>query len=70
VIKYNDPAFLDNVIGMPATHNYNPKGIKVTLSNAWAQDPSGKHQKRLGAQYARYVPPNGKRIVVPDWYNA
>jgi Anthrax toxin LF subunit len=45
------------------------EGIKVTLSNAWAQDPAGKHQKRLGIEYARYVPPDGRRIVVPDWYN-
>jgi Anthrax toxin LF subunit len=45
------------------------EGIKVTLSNAWAQDPEGKHQKRLGLEYSRYVPPDGKRIVVPDWYN-
>jgi hypothetical protein len=45
------------------------EGIKVTLSNAWAQDPEGNIQNRLGAEYSRYVPPDGKRIIVPDYYN-
>ncbi len=45
------------------------EGIKVTLSNAWAQDATDKYKKRLGAEYARYVPPDGMRIIVPDWYN-
>ena len=45
------------------------EGIKVTLSNAWAQDPAGKYQNRLGAEYAKYVPPDGQRIIVPDFYN-
>lgn len=44
-------------------------GIYVTLSNAWAQDPTRKHPNRLGSDYARYVPPDGVRILVPDWYN-
>jgi hypothetical protein len=43
--------------------------IKVTLSNAWAQDPTAKHGKRLGAEYAKYVPADGVRTIVPDWYN-
>jgi hypothetical protein len=46
------------------------QGIYVTLSNAWAQDPDDKHAQRLGAEYARYVPEDGTRIVVPKWYNA
>ncbi len=45
------------------------EGIKVTLSNAWAQNPTDEHGKRLGADYARFVPPDGKNIIVPDWYN-
>lgn len=45
------------------------EGIKVTLSNAWAQDVTAKHKNRLGSAYKRYVPPNGMRIIVPDWYN-
>jgi hypothetical protein len=45
------------------------EGIHVTLSNAWAQDATAKHKNRLGTEYARYVPPDGKRIIVPDWYN-
>jgi hypothetical protein len=45
-------------------------GLKVTLSNAWTQDPEGKHTKRLGTEYRRLVPPDGTRIIVPRWYNA
>ena len=45
------------------------EGIHVTLSNAWAQDPPQKHANRLGAEFARYVPPDGQRIIVPDYYN-
>lgn len=44
-------------------------GIKVTLSNAWAQDPTGKKPNRLGLSFAQYVPPDGVRIIMPDWYN-
>lgn len=43
--------------------------IKVTLSNAWAQDATADKPKRLGAEYARYVPADGIRVIVPDWYN-
>jgi hypothetical protein len=43
--------------------------IKVTLSNAWAQDISNGKTKRLGAEYAGYVPADGVRVIVPDWYN-
>lgn len=43
--------------------------IHVTLSNAWAQDISGDKTKRLGAAYGRYVPADGVRVIVPDWYN-
>jgi hypothetical protein len=43
--------------------------FSVTLSNAWAQDPEGAKQNRLGADYARFVPGDGVRIVAPDWYN-
>jgi hypothetical protein len=46
------------------------QGIYVTLSNAWAQDPDDKYKQRLGAEYARYVPEDGTRIIVPKWYNA
>ncbi|WP_160172726.1 anthrax toxin-like adenylyl cyclase domain-containing protein [Methylomarinum vadi] len=45
-------------------------GIKVTLSNAWAQEPTAQKPNRLGASYAGYVPADGVRIIVPDWYNA
>lgn len=44
--------------------------IHVTLSNAWAQDVAGNKTKRLGAAYGRYVPADGIRVMVPDWYNA
>lgn len=44
-------------------------GIRVTLSNAWTQDPTAEVTKRLGADYARYVPADGERIIVPSWYN-
>lgn len=46
------------------------RDIRVTLSNAWTQDPTAKHPNRLGAEYARYIPSDGQRIIVPDWYNA
>lgn len=44
-------------------------GIHVSLSNAWTQNPDAKHGNRLGAGYARYVPANSERLIVPDWYN-
>ncbi|HEY9226257.1 MAG TPA: hypothetical protein VIP11_06405, partial [Gemmatimonadaceae bacterium] len=44
-------------------------GVRVTLSNAWAQDATQEITKRLGAEYARYVPADGQRIIVPSWYN-
>jgi hypothetical protein len=44
-------------------------GIHVTLSNAWAQDVTEAKPNRLGAGYCRYVPADGVRIIVPDWYN-
>ncbi len=44
-------------------------GIKVSLSNAWAQDATADKPNRLGAAYAGYVPADGVRIIVPDWYN-
>ena len=44
-------------------------GINVTLSNAWAQDPTARKPNRLGAEYDRYVPADGTRIIVPHWYN-
>lgn len=43
--------------------------IQVTLSNAWAQDATEKKPNRLGADYGRFVPADGVRIIVPDWYN-
>lgn len=43
--------------------------IQVNLSNAWAQAPTDEHPKRLGVDYARFVPVDGVRIVAPDWYN-
>jgi hypothetical protein len=46
------------------------EGIRVSLSNAWAQDPTQRHPDRLGAAYAGYVPSDGQRIIVPAWYNA
>ncbi len=45
------------------------EGFHVSLSNAWAQDPTVNYQNRLGASYSKYVPPNNARIIVPDWYN-
>jgi hypothetical protein len=45
------------------------EGIHVSLSNAWTQNPAGKFQNRLGADYAHLVPPDGQRIIVPNWYN-
>lgn len=45
------------------------EGIHVSLSNAWAQDPTQKNPNRLGSEYARYVPADGTRIIVPNWYN-
>ena len=45
------------------------EGIRVTLSDAWAQDPTGAKPNRLGAAYGRLVPPDGRRILVPEWYN-
>jgi hypothetical protein len=47
----------------------NKEGIKVTLSNAWAQDPTDKHKNRLGAEFSKFVPADGARIIVPDYYN-
>jgi hypothetical protein len=44
-------------------------GIRVTLSNAWVQAPTAGHPKRLGPAYDRFVPADGTRIIVPDWYN-
>ncbi|MEC5386835.1 anthrax toxin-like adenylyl cyclase domain-containing protein [Uliginosibacterium sp. H3] len=44
-------------------------GIYVTLSNAWAQDVVAGKPNRLGAEYGRYVPADGVRVIVPDWYN-
>lgn len=44
--------------------------IHVSLSNAWAQPATRQHPNRLGADFARFVPVDGVRIVAPDWYNA
>lgn len=44
-------------------------GMAVTLSNAWAQAPDARHPNRLGTDYARFVPPDGQRLIVPDYYN-
>lgn len=43
--------------------------IQVNLSNAWAQDATAGKPNRLGAGYDRYVPADGVRIIVPNWYN-
>jgi len=43
--------------------------IHVTVSNAWAQNPTAKFPNRLGSDYARFVPADGVRRIVPDWYN-
>lgn len=45
------------------------EGFHISLSNAWAQNPDRKFRKRLGADYAGYVPADGERIIVPEWYN-
>jgi len=45
------------------------EGIHVSLSDAWTLNPTKGKPNRLGAEYARFVPPNGQRIIVPDWYN-
>ena len=61
---------IENIIDFKAFIAYcDAEGIKVTLSNAWAQNPAGRHQNRLGQEYDRFVPPDGRRIIVPDWYN-
>ncbi|MFT3734761.1 MAG: anthrax toxin-like adenylyl cyclase domain-containing protein [Rhodocyclaceae bacterium] len=45
-------------------------GIYVTLSNAWTQDATKAQPNRLGEKgYSRYVPADGVRVIVPDWYN-
>lgn len=46
------------------------RDIRVSLSNAWTQDPTAKYPNRLGTEYGRYVPTDGQRLIVPDWYNA
>ncbi len=43
--------------------------IHVTLSNAWAQNANAEKPNRLGSAYAGFVPSDGVRIIVPDWYN-
>lgn len=43
--------------------------IHVSLSNAWAQNVVDGKPNRLGADYGRFVPADGVRIIVPDWYN-
>ncbi len=43
--------------------------IQVNLSNAWAQDATAGKPNRLGAGYDRFVPADGVRIIVPNWYN-
>jgi hypothetical protein len=61
---------IENILDFKAFIAYcENEGIKVTLSNAWAQDPAGKYKQRLGAEYMRYVPADGRRIIVPEWYN-
>jgi hypothetical protein len=39
------------------------------LSNAWAQNATADKPNRLGSGYAGFVPADGVRIIVPDWYN-
>ncbi len=46
------------------------EGIRVTLSDAWTQDPTAENPNRLGSAYGHLVPPDGQRIIVPNWYNA
>ena len=43
--------------------------IEVNLSNAWTQDATAGKPNRLGAGYDRFVPADGVRIIVPNWYN-
>jgi hypothetical protein len=61
---------IENIVDFKAFISFcNKEGIHVSLSNAWAQDATDKFKNRLGAEYAQYVPPDGRRIIVPDWYN-
>nr|WP_315392900.1 anthrax toxin-like adenylyl cyclase domain-containing protein [uncultured Duganella sp.] len=45
------------------------EGIHVTLSSAWTLEWSQAKPNRVGAAYARFVPPDGRRVIVPEWYN-
>ena len=45
------------------------EGIRVVLSDAWTQNPTAAKPNRLGTAYDQFVPANGHRIIVPDWYN-
>jgi len=45
------------------------EGVHVTLSSAWTQDPTARRPNRLGAQFEDRVPLDGRRVIVPDWYN-
>ncbi|MEQ9401347.1 MAG: anthrax toxin-like adenylyl cyclase domain-containing protein [Longimicrobiales bacterium] len=62
---------LDTILDFKAFIRYaEGAGIRVVLSNAWAQDPDAQNPNRLGSGYGRFVPADGQRIIVPDWYNA
>ena len=44
--------------------------IHVTLSDAWVKQVQGDiFKRRLGNEYAGYVPADGVRVIVPAWYN-
>jgi len=61
---------IENILDFKAFISFCVKeGIRVSLSNAWAQEPTERFPNRLGSSYGQYVPPNGLRIIVPDWYN-
>ncbi|GAB2900999.1 hypothetical protein ACCI51_15630 [Microbulbifer echini] len=47
-------------------------GIKVTLAEGWAMNPSTEKPNRLGQGYNNLVPSDwrGGQWIVPPWYNA
>jgi hypothetical protein len=51
-------------------HFCESEGVRVTLSSAWTQEPTGGKPNRLGAPFENRVPLDGRRVVVPAWYNA
>ncbi len=62
--------FIETIIDFKVVIRYcKAAGIKVSLSNAWAQAPTKEFPNRLGEAFAGDVPPDGVRRIVPFWYN-